>query len=87
VDKASTDRFKEIWIDFSFRVGQIEWLKEGGLVLSLEDWITLMYHLHSRDSELEPHLRDTHATPKATIHSYARTSSDSDPVHGTGSLP
>lgn len=52
--------FAEVWVDASFAEGQVEWLPNGGIVLSVYDWIRLMVQIHGADSEIEPHLRDTH---------------------------
>lgn len=52
--------FKEVWIDMSFQAGKVEWLPDGGIVMSLTDWLNIMIHINGCDKELEPHLRETH---------------------------
>jgi hypothetical protein len=44
------DCFDEVWIDMSFQAGHVEYGR-GFIVLSLPDWITLMYHIHGSDGE------------------------------------
>jgi hypothetical protein len=52
--------FIEVWVDLNFQPGHVEWVDNGGIVLSLQDWINIMIHIRGSDSELEPHLRETH---------------------------
>ena len=52
--------FTEVWVDMSFPTGHVERLDNGGIVLSVQDWINLMTRIHAADSEIQPHLRETH---------------------------
>lgn len=52
--------FFEVWVDESFPAGRVEWLPNGGVVLSVPDWVQLLVQIRGADSEIEPHLRATH---------------------------
>lgn len=52
--------FTEVWVDFTFDDGCVQWIENGGVVLSLRDWVRIMIHLRARESEIEPYLRETH---------------------------
>jgi hypothetical protein len=60
MDRAAGWGFPSVWIDPSFPRGRIEWTEDGGIILSIADWIALMARIRAADPELEPHLRATH---------------------------